>query len=187
MKTVAVLVGWAEGPWQTKKFSAALNNSSLKVISDPSKADIVIGHSLGCYLVPKNLAGKKIFLIGLPYWPGRSTLSSIALKSKNELSGHRRDSGLAWRVNKLMHNIWYILSRPSLSYYGLTRVDQEHLPDGKRNQVVIVRPSNDTFCHPEVMNLLPVAKDYSFIEIAGAHDDCWLNPKPYIDLILKEL
>jgi len=186
-KQVAIIAGWAEGPWQTKRFRNELKKAGLQLINDPRKADVIIGHSLGCYLIPKGIEGKTIVLIGLPYWPGRSIPASIRMKLKAEVGSHRKDESLGWWLNKLFHNGWYILTRPSKTYSAFSRQKPENLPDGKTNRVTLFRPSGDTFCHPDVMKMLPKAKNYKFIEISGAHDDCWLKPESYVDLLLKEI
>ena len=186
-QAVAIVAGWAEGYWQTKKFRSALERTGYQVTQDPSAADVIIGHSLGCYLIPKEVNAKSIVLIGLPYWPGRSILTSLRLKLKSEIRSHRKDESLGWWLNKMLHNGWYIISRPSKTYHGFTKQIPDDLPDGSGNKVLLVRPTYDTFCHPEVMSTLGEAKNYKYFEIPGAHDDCWLKPKPYIDLLLKEL
>ncbi len=159
----------------------------LELTDEVREADILVGHSSGCYLIPKVTDSKTVFLIGLPYWPGRTLFSSIVRKLAGEISYHRRNKGLGWWLNKILHNTWYILSRPSATYFGITKHRPENLPDGMKNKVLLVRPSDDTFCHPYVIKLLPGANNYKFIEVPGAHDDCWVNPKPYINLLLKEL
>ncbi|HSX18234.1 MAG TPA: hypothetical protein VLE51_02685 [Candidatus Saccharimonadales bacterium] len=186
MKKAAIIYGWAEGPWESQKFRELLQENEFEITNNPSNADIIIAHSSGCYLTPSDIHNKQIFLIGLPYWPGRSLLSSIIKKLKNEVDYHRRDKSLGWWLNKILHNTWYILSRPSASYFGLTKHKEKYLPSDSNNIVMVIRPSDDTFCHPDIMKLLPM-RDYKFIELPGAHDDCWVDPKPYIDLLLKEL
>lgn len=186
-KKVAIIYGWAEGPWQAKKIKEALQDKDLGLAKNIRQADVIIAHSSGCYLVPKNIKAKLIILIGLPYWPGRSLASSDAKKLISEIRYHRRNKNTFWWLNKIMHNIWYIFTRPHKSLYIFTRHSASSLPDGNKYKTILVRPTDDTFCHPEIMKILKPAKSYAFIDINGAHDDCWLNPKPYIDLLIDEL
>ncbi|MEX1059365.1 MAG: hypothetical protein WEC17_02960, partial [Candidatus Saccharimonadales bacterium] len=100
---------------------------------------------------------------------------------------HRRNKGLGWWANKMMHNGWYILTKPQKTYFLLTRHKTGNLPAGDNPKVVLLRASDDTMLHPQTMKLLPEAQRYQFVELDGAHDDCWLEPKAYVDLLLKEL
>lgn len=187
MKTVALIYGWGEGAWESQEFRGLLYKKGLQTTNKVSEADIVLAHSSGCYLVPRDTARKTIFLIGLPYWPSRSLFQSGVRKLSAEIKFHRQNQSIGWWLNKILHNCWYILSRPSATYYVLTKHLEKNLPGGSLNDVILVRPKDDTFCHPEVLKLLRKTKSYKFLEIPGAHDDCWINSKPYIDLLLKEI
>lgn len=189
MKTVAIVPGWAEGSWQSRKLAQELAAAGFKVTDKIEQADIIIAHSLGCYMLPRDIKNKTILLIGLPFWPNRSTIYSLMAKLRNELKYHRKNKNFGWWLNKLSHNCWYLINNPMLRYigYGFSKLSSTSLPDGTRNKVLLVRPADDTFCHPDVQKLLPIAEDYNFKQLAGAHDDCWFKPQPYIDLLLKEI
>src|SRR3990167_926909 len=160
---VAIIYGWAEGPWQGRSFNRELKKHGLEITTDIRRADVVIGHSLGCYLIPENARSKLVLLISLPYWPNRSVFYSLTQKLKSEMVHHRRSKSLGWWTNKMIHNTWYILCRPQLSYYVLGRWPVDHLPDGASSRVIVVRPTDDTFCHPEVMSLVEKARNYKYI------------------------
>lgn len=187
MKTYAILHGWAEGPWQSRKFEEQLQ-SKLSLSEDiPTNADLIIAHSLGCFLVPENAKAKYIVLIGPPYWPKRSVIKSLVLKLASELKSHRKASSIRWWGNKIMHNVWYIFSRPKNTVLGVIRRHPKYLPGSSDRKVILVRPSQDTLCHPDIFSLIGAERKYEFVEIKGAHDDCWFEPKEYVDLLLKEL
>lgn len=183
MKKVAIIYGWAEGPWQSRQFAQAAARRGLTMTTDLSRADIIFAHSSGCYLVPEDVNARLVMLVGLPYWPGQILPSGILRKLISELEHHRRTNGLIWWLNKITHNTWYILTRPQATYWGLTRHKEKNLPDGRNRTVLLVRPSDDTMHHPETADLLTKAESYESVEIPGAHDDCWLYPEPYLDLI----
>src|SRR4051812_13441361 len=137
---VAIIYGWAEGSWQSRLFTDELTKRGLVLTKNVGEADVIIAHSSGCYLIPHDITAKLILLIGLPHWPGRSVASGIIHKLMAEMKHHRRDRSLAWWLNKLAHNIWYIVTRPQATYYGLTRHKPENLPDAKNRKVLLVRP-----------------------------------------------
>ena len=184
MKSVAIIYGWSEGPWQSKRFVAELSKSSLSVTKDLKSADIIFAHSAGCYLVPKDVPAQTIILVGLPYWPGRSSLSSVLKNLTVGLRQHHSEGDIKWWFSKLAHNLYYIITRPQANWYVLTRHKIENLPisnEGKK--IILVRNQEDTFCHPDVQKLVQRVSEYKFIELPGAHDNCWVNPAKYINLI----
>jgi hypothetical protein len=186
-KRVAVIYGWAEGPWQSKKFVEVMKQSGLEATKDLINTDVIFAHSAGCYLVPKDTRASVVALSGLPYWPGRSLAGGVFRKLVREIKFHRRNQGLSWWLNKLLHNVWYIISRPLKTFYLVTKRNGANLPDGANHKVILIRASDDTLLHPNVMKILREATSYRFTKLNGAHDDCWFEPKPYIDLLLKEL
>ena len=185
-KTLGVIYGWAEGEWQSRRFSKQASLSGFSLTDDIEMADILLAHSSGCYQVPREITANLILLIGIPYWPHRSLATGIFLKLLGELSYHRRSKGFDWWLNKTIHNVWYIITRPKASYNVITKHTFKNLPSANKRRVVLVRPSNDTLMHPNLEYLIR-RKGYEFIEVQGAHDDCWIEPKPYIDLILNLL
>jgi hypothetical protein len=186
MRTVAFIYGWSEGPWQSRRFRHELEARGHKVIKDPSDADVVIGHSSGCYLIPKNTSAKLTILIGPPYWPGQPLMLSVA---RNIATGFRENNSrrsTSWWVNKTAHNILYIITKPQASY-NIAKMKPENLPVASVSQkVLLIRPEKDTFTHPNIRDLNQT-KSYKFAEGPGYHENCWLNPAPYIDLIEQSL
>ena len=188
MKSVAIVHGWAEGPWQSKRLRKHLSQKGFQYTKQGNSADVVITHSFGCYLVPKKSKASLIVLINPAYWPGRTLATSAIKKQKEDLMNTHRHSGLMWWASKLLHNGWYILSKPRLSYYLFSHHKPQNIPrPQKARKVVIVRNSNDTFCPPNILDLLKEEDGYKLVKFNGGHDDCWMNPEPYIDLLLKEL
>lgn len=183
MKSVGFVYGWSEGSWQSKKFRKYLERHGY-TISNPKDADIIIAHSSGCYLVPEKNAAKQVILIGLPYWPGKSLFTSVLQNIKVGVSNHSRGTDIFWWINKMSHNLWYIVARPKASYDVLSKHRVENLP---QNNVTLVRNTDDTFCHKDINKILPQCQKYNFVEIPGDHEDCWLHPEKYVPLIVKAL
>ena len=180
-----IVYGWSEGPWQSRKMRHLLEERGFEVTEQAVDADVIIAHSLGCYLVPPSAKDKLIILIGLPYWPGRPVIVSIFLNALENLKSSWRDG--SWWLNKLAHNLWYILVKPSSTYYAVTRRHLSYLPRAHASQrVVLVRNADDIFCHPDIAQMLPDKLDYEYIDMPEKlHEDCWLNPTPYIKLAEK--
>jgi hypothetical protein len=187
MKTVAIVPGWSEGPWQSRKFRQLLKGSGFKVTKNVRDADIILAHSAGCFWIPINIRAALILLVGPNYWPGRSYFMAAVLNTVGGLKHHRANGSVIWWATKLLHNTWYILSRPLTTLRLFKHVTEENLPFDGARKILLIRNQRDSFCHPDIQELLPKTKGYKFLEFEGDHEDCWLNPQPYVDLIQKEL
>ena len=185
---MAIVHGWAEGPWQSQDFVSCLENAGFSLADNPAAADVVVAHSAGCFLVPENINAQLIMLIGLPFWPGKPLPASLMQKLVLEAKQHQKRHNLGWFANKLAHNTWYILARPKSFWSFFKNRHSLKLPKASAGlKVVLVRNKDDRFCTPKVMELLPMAEDYNFVEMPGIHDDCWIDPAGYVDLIRQHL
>ncbi|MEK7561821.1 MAG: hypothetical protein AAB541_03075 [Patescibacteria group bacterium] len=186
-KTVAIVHGWAEGAWQSRRFIKALQENGFKYTKNPHEADIVIGHSAGCYFVPRDIDAKLIVLIGLPYWPKKPLIISLAQKLAGEIKHHHKSNDLKWWWKKMAYNILYIFTRHTWRL-TLLRKKELSLPRSTiGRKIILVHNLSDPFFHPQSGQALANRLRYKYYGLSGAHDDCWINPKPYIDLLLKEL
>ena len=48
---------------------------------------------------------------------------------------------------------------------------------------IVVRNSNDPWITPKLNKLARLNPHMRIVQLPGDHDDIWLNPKPYIDLL----
>lgn len=184
-----IVYGWSEGPWQGKKMQQIMLANGFTAAKQASEADIIIAHSLGCYLVPKENRAKIILLIGLSYWPDKlifaSLLQHITQNFKNSLG-----SNSSWWLSKLSHNCRYIITRPKSSYNAIFCRKISNLPNASATrQVFLVRNASDPFCPPHIQSLIPKDMGYEFLFNIGngQHEDCWLNPDPYVNLICRSI
>ncbi len=182
-KTVALVYGWAEGPWEAKKFINELNLHEFQLSKDVHTADILVAHSLGCYLIPPECVAKTIVLNGTPLWPHRTYLGSLTRKLKREFYYHKNSDDLKWWFSKFIHNIYYTISRPIVSWHAITKNQIENIPSNAK--VLIVHNQNDSFSETSAMKTLAKENSYKFIGFGGLHDDIWTNPKPYVDLLKR--
>lgn len=179
---VAFVHGWAEGVWQENMLRGHLQKAGFRLEQNAEKTDIVLAHSAGCYLVPKKNNAKLIILIGLPLWPGKPLPKSLLEKLKLEFWHHRRNRDIAWLINKLVHNIWYVVTKPGNLFRFFKNYYGRKLPNPEKSKIVLVRNKDDPFCDP---NLAAILRDkrYTYISLPGLHDDCWMEPKKYVEII----
>ena len=184
-RTVSIKFGWAEGSWHATRFVRELEGKGLTLIDDATVADIVFAHSSGCYQVPKNASAKLIVLVGLPYGPVPHLAVGLARKEIQEIEYHHSNNELRWWCEKILHNLWYIISRPQATYYAFERHRIENLPNGLDRRVLVVRPGDDALMYPDT-DMLLAGKGYELIEIPGSHDSCWVRPQAYVELMARE-
>ena len=84
-QTVAVIPGFGEGAWHQKRLLNAFEKLGYIAEADAAQADIIIAHSAGCFYLPKVRPQQQVVLIGPPYWPGRSVLSSFIRKGHHDI------------------------------------------------------------------------------------------------------
>ena len=181
--TIAIIHGWAEGKWLSKKFVEALQGAGFRVVSDPYDADIIFAHSLGSYRIPKDVRAKLIVLVGVPYIKNRSLPVAAARKMRREARYHRGNRENSWWYRKLLHGLVYIIVDPYSHYYLLTHRKPNHLPDTAHRTVMVIHPADDAF----MPGSLEAEHGYVAVEIPGLHDDCWTTPEPYIQAIQSQL
>jgi hypothetical protein len=186
MKTFAILRGWANGPWHTGQFIDGLEALGFRQINDPSNADVIFAHSLGCFMFPKEYRAKLILITGLPYWPHKSILTSLMQNLRVEIRDGKTTSR-KWS-KRLPRQLMYIFRDFVYTIKAMSNRRKLLLPENSPDvHIVMVRNKDDVFCHPDIQEILPITKSYRYIELPNGHDDCWVNPKPYIDLLSKEL
>lgn len=185
MNRVAFVHGWAEGAWSASKFSRAFEEAGFEVTNDVRRTDIIISHSAGCYFVADYPAAKLVVLIGLPLWPGKPIIVSLLQKLFLEVLEHRRDK-LLWYIKKLAHNTWDIATKPTSLFQFLINRRRQKLPITKTGQkIILIRNSNDRFSSPKACQQIARQNGYQLIEVAGLHDDCWINPEKYVEIVSK--
>lgn len=184
LSTIAIIYGWAEGPWHGKRLIKELEARGMSVTRDVRAADVIFTHSLGCYLVPKDARAKLILLVGIPHGSIPGMIFGVARKEIKEFVYFRSMGEMKWSLNKLLHNIWYAIARPKATYDAMTKRKMENLPVSSEGRVLLVRPVGDVWMTPEVNALFP-DRHYEYVEIPGTHDSCWVDPKRYVDLIAR--
>ena len=177
-RTVAIIPGFAEGSFHYSQLRKELQQAGFSVIHDAEQADVIIAHSGGCYLLPSASRAKQVFLIGYPYWPGRSLLTSIYLK----FADLRQQHGILFATKAWLINGWFACN--VIHDWWLIR-------GSHRRKDILTQPLSgrhfiwnryDSYCDPQAVLALATPND-TFISIEGGHDDIWQNPTLYVHLL----
>jgi hypothetical protein len=173
------IYGFCEGPRVGKRFEHILESGNFRVTRDVRRADIIIAHSGGCFVVPENNHAKLVLLIGLPCWPGKSTAKALRQKVWLDIITHQRNGLLAEWLQKTGWHSWYFwnMANNRRMLRGMRAEAHRTATDA-----VLVRNQNDVQCTPDPRQL---HFNYSppLLSLPGQHDDCWLHPEPYIAII----
>lgn len=181
---VALQYGVLTGGRVGRHFCAALRNAGYELVDDARSADIIIGHSAGCFWLPQAPTKQRLVLINPPYWPGKSVKERAKSRANSHL--HFRRFGYSfsqwlWRTGWGMYYGIFDMHRNRL----MARVAREYELDKiiQNHQALIIRNTHDDWLTPAAKALLDPHKDVKVVEIAGDHDNLWLNPAPYIAAI----
>ncbi len=176
--TVAVVYGFAEGGFHSRKLRTALLTAGFTLTSEIAEADIIIAHSAGCYLVPVGHQARVVLNIGYTYWPGRSLLHSLSGKLAEE---YRRTGMLTWLKECAIHDI-YALNIP----YVLRLIKGWRAPEAylqaMQFRAIFVRNQADPYCEPSAI-MQAAGEKHTYLSLPGYHDHLWDEPKEYINLL----
>jgi hypothetical protein len=179
--TVCIVYGFAEGPAMGRRLRLALEQAGFETVSNPARADIILAHSGGCFVLPEKHQAKLVILIGPPHWPGKSLLMAIAQKAWLDMRAHRQGRKLAGWLKKAGWNLVYGANiRRNMDMQRGRK--QGSLWQTNAARVVMVRNHQDTFCTPKVHSL-PFKTPPIIVEMIGQHDDCWIAPQKYVDIV----
>jgi hypothetical protein len=183
-KSVFLIYGFAEGNWHGKKFKQELIKAGFEIADHVDDADIIVAHSGGCFYLPEAKPGQLTVLIGPPYWPGKSVVTSMTQKIWSDAVYCLRDGHVAYWLQKTFWNGVYTLA-------SIKRVIQIALNAQRHNfylalnqrEVIIIRANNDCLLTPNYKTSLHKHAQFQSYDLPGQHDDCWLDPTPYVKVL----
>lgn len=182
-----MLYGFGEGPWHGKQFKKRLAGTDFEIVTDPNEADTVIAHSAGCFYTPQLREAQTIMLIGPTYWPGRNPnvqwLQKIWIDFRLNIFCHPlfllRKTG--WNIIYLVRDISRARQIIKLAKrFSITEVITHH-------KSIIVRNKHDTWLKPDLDELKKYNASLRIHHVAGEHDDCWLHPDIYVNLLQSDV
>jgi len=186
-QSVYIIPGWSEGAGQTRKLAACLINNGFTQSKKVEDADILITHSAGCYFAAEAGKAKLVMLINPSYGLGGA---GAGLGQVNDtLFGAPRQIRQWGFINWLQMRSWnayYLLSQPhrSLKILKYIKSDPVSLPGAEK--IIFLDNDSDRDHTSAVEKVRAAHKNVVYIPHPGLHEDCWINPQPYVDLLHKE-
>ncbi len=180
--------GWAENRWKTHKLLDGLAGAGGTPVQRAADADVLITHSAGGHVLPAGIKARLVVLISPTYVLDRPFFVSIFLEYvMDSVDYFRRLLIYPW----LLKNLYYVffgLFHPIRTVRIYQQVRQPLTIDGlKGNRILLIRNENDFFSSPQIKKLAQEQPNVKYVELPGRHDNVWIEPQPYVDLILKEL
>jgi hypothetical protein len=186
--TAAILYGFAEGPALAPRLIEALSRQAIVLAADPAHADLIIVHSGGIFELPPNIGDKTILLVAPSYGHGHAAISMlVALKIWLDFKSLiiRGEFGI-W-AKKIIINLTYIprqLKRTAKMYAAIRR-RTEILPELHARQVIVVKYTDDPWSSLIGLEETTKHPNYTFIELAGSHDELWIHPEPTVAVVFR--
>jgi hypothetical protein len=188
-KSVAIIVGFTEGDWHRRQLQLALEKRGYRTTSDLASADVIFAHSGGCYNVPLNLRHQQLVMLVNPtYWPGRTLHKRAQIMSLHLIYAIRPGHHPRYHAWKTLHNIGYLFWHGSQNLSMVRRAPKYNLEaELKHVRTILVRNQTDPWLTPDFRDLQHTNPHLKTVELPGDHDDCWLHPDTYVDLLESEL
>lgn len=191
MKTAVLIEGFSGGPLHTRNFRHTLGEAGFRVVKDKNSADVVIAHSAGIYAVPHDTMAKVLLLIGPTYWPNQPLFKRFVRHARSSGKNQKQQFGWKFFIWTRLKQFFYFFARNKYLWLGIknnNRLDfLDRLTADPGRKIIIVRNQDDDYCSPEIENVCKTYETVRFVTFPGQHEDFVTNPKPYIDLLLKEL
>lgn len=181
---VFFVYGFIEGRWHSKRFRRALRKRGYDVGRSLKNADVIIAHSGGCYDVPPLRDDQLLVLINPPYWPERSVRERTWNMAKQMIITLKPGRHALYSARKTVRNLIYSVTRRRHNKRIAERTRTFRLVDEVRHsRTILVRNNNDPWLTPNLTELQKANPHLHIERLAGDHDDCWIKPNLYIDLI----
>ena len=175
--SVCILYGVCEGPRIASRLIRALTTAGFGMTRNAAEADIIIAHSGGCFALPQTHRATMVLLVGLPCWPGKSTLKSTQQKIWLDMRSSSHDPA-RWLLKTFWNSIYFWNMRNN---YAMFR-GQRRQAHRSIAHAVLVRNKDDVTCTPNHAHFR-FKHSPPLVSLPGQHDDIWLHPKSYINLI----
>lgn len=181
---VKIIYGFTEGEWHGKKFRRLLREQGHTIVKDASTADIIIAHSGGCYNMPTPRKEQRVMLINPPYWPGKSLKERGGNMIKHLASSVRPGNQPFYQLHKTSRNAVYLIRHQRTNKEMLLRAQTYNLAEQiSHPHIILVRNYDDPWLTPDLAHLKAINPKLIIRSLSGGHDDCWLHPEPYINLL----
>lgn len=183
--SVCVLYGLGEGTAIGKELISKLQKNGFEITNDASRADYIIAHSGGMLYIPKIYRAKVFLLIGVNNKIDGSVILTQYRKIKQDFV-HAISSKRHWYwLKKSFWNLFYLLREinKTLHMWQIAHGEESFIPSIENAKVTVVNYKDDPWSGSLLKKDLEKFPRYELITRTGLHDDLWINPEFYINLL----
>lgn len=151
-----------------------LTERGYTIVDNPGVADLVIAHSGGHLMVDNT--DRQFLLIDASYNTGRTELDNV--------------------LRHIAYDLWHVLPRQPLFYFWKSTWNLVYFIRDFRRAITMYRRLKTGLYPPSRFHsaLVTQSNDHAWYDakalpqeqvtfIATSHDDCWLHPNVYLDLV----
>jgi hypothetical protein len=185
MQTVAISYGIFGGDITAKRLRKALNQAGYKLTSNLSDADIIIGHSAGCYWLDQADPKQKLLPINPPHWPGKTVGQRARVRARQNFLFRRQGIRTAEWLPRQLLGMYYGMRDGRRAWRIVRYSSQYSLLDtlNSHADVLIVRNDADMWLVPGLEALQKQYPKLIIRTLPGDHDDCLYHPETYVHLL----
>ncbi|HSX08145.1 MAG TPA: hypothetical protein VLG11_04600 [Candidatus Saccharimonadales bacterium] len=156
-----------------------------RVTSRASEADVVVAHSGGCWIVPETNATKTILLANPPCDYKGSLLHNTNRKVALDYKAHKKAHDLGVFARKHFWNgVYFFTHVPRhLAMFKLTARYKAALPSLHAQKIIVTSTKGDPWTGNISLHNIATHPGYCFLSMPDGHDDLWLHPERYLDII----
>lgn len=177
--------GFTEGKWHTKKFAQAAARRSWRVTVRADEADVIVAHSGGCWIVPETASAKIVLLANPPCDYEGGLLRNTNHKIAFDYDAHKKARSLGVFLQKHVWNgVYFFAHIPRhLAMLKLTAKYKAALPTVRAQTVIVTSTKGDPWTSNVSARNIAAHPSYCFLSMPDGHDDLWLHPERYLDII----
>lgn len=183
-QTLCIIYGLNEGPALSKRLRRHAEQRGFVITADAGAADVLISHSGGCFFVGEKPA--KIILIANPVCGLRRSMPFVVTKKifLDFIDCLRTRKIHLW-LHKTGWNIIYMFTKfgPNLRMILAATPFRSSLPQTNAEKTFVINNQTDpwAFCVPGAA--IAERPNYTYMTLPGSHDDLWIHPEKYLDII----
>jgi hypothetical protein len=175
---VAISYGLAGGPLCSRHLRQNLKESGFNVTSNLDKADIIIAHSAGCWLLPKMSQAQLVIYVGMPI-NQEDPFKTLLSANSQMLNGSSLKRSLIIRL----WSWYYWLTKPLLNLRIVRMAKTAEPVILSKAQSVFLANRYDPWTKGKKINQYVKKYHWAFIGLPGDHDDIWQSEAKYIAII----
>jgi hypothetical protein len=175
--TYAISYGLAGGRLHAHRFTQKMKAAGFALAS-PETADIIIGHSGGCWLIPETAKPRLVVYVGMCLQ--QSELRQALAEARRSSS---RRNMFAGNVATRLKSSYYSLTQPKRNLSMIRMAHHAKPVVFPKVDTVFVANRHDPWPNADALSDYINHYDWSFINMEGAHDDIWEHPERYVSII----